>query len=185
MQEDAWLAEYDNFQDPPFRPNPVVVQQFPTSSKYEELIKFEANEIAKKNNKIVTNAQFHSHVLEQYKYGADLYAKSFDYGYANLENSSEGYWLYLEVVDDPDVIIKFFFSDKHMDENRIVQIAGGEYIYKLKVATRRWDTWSRDRSAPTTPGYCVLTSDKATLIYGGGTGDSEWYTKAIKERTTH
>jgi hypothetical protein len=132
---------------------------------------FEERQLARNGNLIVTQGEFVGEVVEKYPADGIVYGTSFDYLYANGKDDSFGYYLYCKIVNDSHIMIRIHFLKKNMDENRILQIAGGEYIYRFVVDRLRWAPMGMGEVHERTPGFCVLESSKATLVFGGGIGD--------------
>jgi hypothetical protein len=145
-------------------------------------IPFFERELAKSNNKIVTNDEFHNDVIIAYQHGTKVIAETFEYTYANMKDDAAGFYLYSYVCDDPDMIVRQFFDKKYMTEERILQIAGGGYIYEFTIERKRWAAMSPGAVVGRSPGFCIMYSEGATLKYGGGIGDKRYASKTSRER---
>lgn len=131
---------------------------------------FEMN-LAKEQNKIVTHAEYHREVIPVYPWGVKVTCLAFDYTLANQRDDTGGFYLYGYVVDDPDVIVRQWFDRKYMDENRIIQIAGTDYIYEFTIGQKRWIPFQPGEISSLTPGCVIMHSEGARLLHGGGIGD--------------
>lgn len=145
-------------------------------------------DLAKTSNRIVPNGQFHAHVSEHYPQGSTVHAVAFDYSYANQMDATGGYYLYLHLWDDADIICRQWFDSKHVSEERMIQMGGTGYVYKLRVLRKRWSSF--DKIDPTgkrkdTPGYCIFETEHPELVCGGGMGDSDWQSKLVMKQVVH
>ncbi len=125
-------------------------------------------ELARASNKIVTQQEYHDDVIPSYPSGTSVIAVTFDYCFANQKDSKGGYYLYSYIIDDPDVIVRQFFDAKFIEEDRIMLMASGEYVYRFTVGRKSWAAMAPGAVVPRSPGYVILESEKATLLSGGG-----------------
>jgi hypothetical protein len=153
-----------------------------TTAEPPGTILFWEKELARSNNKIVTNDEFHNDVIVAYPHGTKVIAETFDYQYANMKDDAGGFYLYSYICDDPDMIVRQFFDKKYMTEERILAIAGGGYIYEFVIERKRWSGMTPGAVLGRTPGYCIMYSEGATLKYGAGVGDKRYASKTSRER---
>jgi hypothetical protein len=153
-----------------------VAADKPGSTPYEE------RKIAAKVNKLVTNADFHNEVTLQYPMGKKgVVCSTFDYTLANQTNTKGGYYLYMEVVDDPDIIVRLFLDEKSgVSEERVMRIASEEYVYEIEVGTKRWTAYTPGRINDQTAGFVIIHAERAVLKWGGGIGDRKYELKRGK-----
>lgn len=182
--ESAW-EDFTNGQDIPFDSKGTVPSSAapsvgfvcadkPGTTPYEEM------KIARKANKLVNNVDFHNEVILQYPMGRKVIASAFDYTLANQTDTRGGYYLYLEVVDDPDMVVRVFFDEKAgVSEERIMQMAAQEYVYEVEVGKKRWAAYHPGRTHDLSAGFVIIHAEKATLKWGGGIGEKK-YAKAGK-----
>lgn len=125
--------------------------------------------MAKKNNKIITNRHYREVILPEYPYNQPQLVSPFDYGYANGADDSDGYYLYACPFGDDDVIIRQFFSGKVVTEERMIQLAGCEYIFEFTLGTRSWQildeaVMKSGAVNDDTPGFVIIKSNGAKMI---------------------
>jgi hypothetical protein len=132
-----------------------------TTSEFERVM-------AKKMNKVISHGQYEQDVVKRYTHGESITCMAFDYCYANQKDSTGGYYLYTSIVDDPDVIVRHYFEERYTTEERVVQIASGEYVYRYRVGRKRWEPFATN--APlltTTPGFVIIEGEHAILVDNG------------------
>lgn len=126
--------------------------------------------LAKGANKILTNAEYMKDVLSMYNSGAKILVEPFDY----IEDTTlKGYWLYSSPLEDPSVIVKHFFPGSQATEERVIQIASGDYIFEMTISSLRWSPLVDGGFRPNDYGYVMLTVGRAEIIHGGGIGSME------------
>jgi hypothetical protein len=141
--------------------------------------------LAKGTNKIIPNGQFYTDILKRYPRGTKVTACAFDYHYANGQNEKGGFYLYLQVYDDPDLICRLWMDEK-AGEERVLQMAGTSWVYKLEVNRKWWQAFERGPiKEPTTPGLVIMECEHPELVYGGGMGDPEWAHKLTSQIVKH
>jgi hypothetical protein len=134
-------------------------------------------QLAIKTNRFITLDEWKEDVIRKYPSEKKVIAQTFEYTYANQKDTSGGFYLYAYVVEDPDILIRFWLSDKN-DEERIIQMAGSEYVYELTVRTKKWASHRAGAVVGRTPGFVIMTAgDKITLKWGNGIGDSAYAPK--------
>jgi hypothetical protein len=132
-----------------------------TTSEFERVM-------AKKMNKVITHAQYEQDVVKRYTHGESVTCMAFDYCYANQKDSTGGYYLYTSIVDDPDVIVRHYFEERYTTEERVVQIASGEYVYRYRVGRKRWEPFMTNVPLlTTTPGFVIIEGEHAILVDNG------------------
>lgn len=124
--------------------------------------------------------QLFKQIFQQaYPYGSKALAKPFSWVYANMINDKGGFYMYSSVVNDSDVVIRHYWEERYMEEGRLDHICShDDYVYQFLLGTHRWIPFNfRGMDAsykPSELGGFIVISDKATLVYGGGTGDTKY-----------
>jgi hypothetical protein len=126
--------------------------------------------MATKLNKIVSHGQY-QHVIGAYPYNSAVHCQAFDYRYVNGKDASDGFYLYAHPFDDEDVIFRQFMSNKVVTEERMIQIAGCNYIYEFTMGVRTWSPInpgiSLSKVDPHEAGFVIVRSTGAKLISSG------------------
>lgn len=143
-------------------------------------------EIAVGTGRIIPNGQFQNIVRNQFIWGKNAVCVAFDYQ-ETVENKVNGYYLYLYSVEDSDIIIRLFMSKAQVSEERMVQIAGSGYVYRVRCVYKCWSsTVKLENRAPveSDPGYVIVDADRQELIHGGAMVNEYWK-KKLNETTLH
>jgi hypothetical protein len=124
-----------------------------------------------------------------YPWGIKVLAQPFDFGFANGKNKEGGFYLYSAVVNDNDAVVRHFWEERFMDEERLVNMCeAGDYVYKFSIGSKRfipfdYPGWDGETSiAAGAQGGCLIISDRAELMFGGGTGDKSYQPKKLEEK---
>jgi hypothetical protein len=153
-----------------------------TTSDYER-------QLAYKNNVIIPRGQFYNLIVNDYPQSMEIHGEAFDYTYANQHDEKGGWHLYLKAHQDPDVFCRLWLDSKSFTEERLIQIAGSGYIYKMAINRKWWHTLGqhpKDKElGDATPGYCILQCEKPILVYGGGVGKDDWAAQLNKSVVKH
>jgi hypothetical protein len=174
MQWPGMYEDMDDADDVPFRDpvgatrpeNRVALLNAPKVSNTEE---FERS-LAQKMGKIVSLAEWQDQITSFYEEGKRVTAQAFDYCYANQSDANGGFYIYLHLLEDNDIIIRLYMEQRFTTEERVVQISASEYIYNLEIGRKRWapiggGSISADRQQA---GYCIIEGARPVLIEGGG-----------------
>jgi hypothetical protein len=176
-----WWEEYQKaergiVQDVPFEVKPTEITRLgnrepvigpPDKHRIMTTTEFE-KDMAHRMNKVITANEF-SNIVKTCPMGDLVTAITFDYCYANQKDESGGYYLYSAVADDQDIIMRHFFDPKYTTEERIIQIASGDYVYQYKIGRKRWAPFNVDQQDwREAPGYCIIEAENAVLVEGGG-----------------
>lgn len=113
------------------RTNPVEPPEFAGLQGYEATL-------ARKNNKIVRHKEYGDQVIPMYPWDSTVLVSPFDYGYVNTRDNGDGYYLYASPFDDESVIIRQFFAKEYATEERLIQLAGTDYVFEFQVGTKSW-----------------------------------------------
>jgi hypothetical protein len=176
--------------DPPFTPRigalpqqqqQRVMDQYPQMDRPDTAGDFE-RKMAIKMKKIVTQEEFAQETLAEYPLGSEVTARAFEYHYVNQVDDADGFYLYCADLTNPDIVFRVKFLKKNMSEERMVAIAGGEYVYKLVVDRKWWKPMQVGAITARTAGYVMIEASKATCIFGGGIGDE---TQIPKQENVH
>lgn len=141
-----------------------------------------------KMEKLISHQVFSQIYMAAYPFGEKVLAYPFDFSYANQVNKHGGYYLYSHVVNDTDVVVRHFFEERHMDEDRLIKICcDGDYVYEFTTGVRKFlNVSQRTFGVPDNPhdmGGFMIISDKATLMFGGGTGDRKYHPEVLDVKT--
>lgn len=122
-----------------------------------------------KLNKGVSHGHW-QYVLDTYKYNQLVHCQAFDYLSVNGKDGSDGWFLYASPFDDSDVVFRHWFPAKSVTEERMIQLAGCDYIFEFALGQREWfpKEWPTDGVIhDDTPGYTIIRSTGAKLISTG------------------
>lgn len=126
--------------------------------------------MARKLNKRVTHGEYQQ-VLSAHPFNVGVHCAPFDYAYVNGENPTDGYYLYASPFDDEDIILRQWFSAQAVTEDRMIQLAGTDYVYEFTLGIRQWSPFDINEAATNmrddTDGYCVIRCVGAKMISSG------------------
>lgn len=127
--------------------------------------------MAAKLNKIVPHGEYVKAVIRDYPYNIVQRCTAFDYALVNGKDTTAGFYLYATPLDDDDILIRMYFPDGVVTEERMIQLAGSGYIYDVRVTTRSWKPLSMEQmrkmnaaDLDKVPGYVVIRGEDAKLI---------------------
>lgn len=108
-----------------------------------------------------------------YEKGKRILACTFEYQYKNLKDPKDGFVVYSHLLDDEDIVIRHMFAPGMSQEERVMQIAGSNYIYSYIIGRKEWRAFSTGNTSNETPGYVIFEGESATLVEGGGMSNPE------------
>lgn len=111
--------------------------------------------LAKDKECIVAHGEFNEDVIVKYTYGTKAICRAFDYTYATTVDDKGGFYLYLQICDDTDKIVRLWL-DSNVTEERVFQIAGGNYIYECTLERKQWFPMATGPVNARTPGYVIF-----------------------------
>lgn len=127
-------------------------------------------EMARKLNKRVTHSQY-TQILAAHPYNVSIHCAPFDYAHVNGKDNSDGYYLYASPFDDEDIILRQWFSAQAVTEDRMIQLAGTDYVFEFTLGIRQWHPFSMVDASQNmrddTEGYCVIRCKGAKMISSG------------------
>lgn len=174
---------------PPVKPHVALTQEaLDESSTKRPLMGTNERErkMAETTNRIIPNGQFQTSVRHSFVWGKNALGVAFDYQDAS-ENGVAGYYVYLYSAEDEDIILRIFMSKAQVSEDRVVQIAGSGYVYRVRCVYKCWSSIKKlgDRApVDSDPGYVIIDGDRQELIHGGPTVNEFWKRK-LNETTLH
>lgn len=129
-------------------------------------------QLAVKQNKIINHGHYANIVLQSHPFNVSVHCAPFDYAYANGKDPSDGYYLYASPFDDEDIILRQWFSSKGVTEERMIQLAGCDYVFEFTLNQRRWypvdpKAMETNNIAADCPGYTVIRCTGAKMISSG------------------
>lgn len=128
--------------------------------------------LAIKLNKLINYGHYRDIVIAKCPYNTSVHCAPFDYAYVNGKDDSDGYYLYASPFDDEDIILRQYFSKKAVTEERMIQIAGCNYVYEFTLGNKCWtpledDVFRKGAIENSTAGFVLLNSNGAKLISTG------------------
>jgi hypothetical protein len=129
-------------------------------------------EMAIKLNKIIPYGQYTKIVLRDHPFNTSIHCAPFEYAYANGRDPSDGYYLYASPFDDEDIILRHWYPSKGVTEERMIQLAGCEYVFEFTLQQREWHPTNPRNVAGRNvgedePGYCIIRCAGAKIISTG------------------
>ena len=128
--------------------------------------------MAVKLNKLINYGHFRDIVIAKMPYNTSVHCAPFDYSFVNGKDDSDGYYLYATPFDDEDVILRQFFSQRAVTEERMIQIAGCDYVYEFTLGNKCWtpidpDIIKKGTISSDIQGFVIFNSNGAKLISSG------------------
>lgn len=128
-------------------------------------------ELAKKLNKRVNHGHYNL-VLQSHPYNTSCHCQAFEYLSVNGKDGSDGWYLYASPFDDEDIILRHWFDSKNVTEERMIQLAGCDYIFEFTLGQRRWAALNDQdlvggAISNDTDGFVVIRSTSAKMISTG------------------
>lgn len=78
------------------------------------------------------------YINAQYKYSQTMFCKAMDCGPVNGQDGSAGYFLYLQPLDDTDIVIRHRYSVNTITEEKLLQMAINGQHFKATVGQKSW-----------------------------------------------
>lgn len=136
--------------------------------------------LATESNNIITHAEYNKRIVghDTYRWGREINVVPFDYSYVNNKDSSDGFYLYAAPVDGDAVILRQYIPVTNVNEERILQLASGGYLYAYTCGAKEWGTLdgrAPEKITDDTPGYVIVRSQGHRLLQRPTVGDMQMH----------
>lgn len=141
--------------------------------------------IFRETNRAIEYSLFKQIYQQAYQYGNEVLATPFDYAYANGVDTKGGFYMYSSVINDRDMVVRHFWENRHMDEERLIKIcADGDYVYKFVIDIVKFISFTGSpHYRNDTLGGMLCIALKPELMFGGGLGDPKHSLEALETKT--
>lgn len=101
----------------------------------------------------------------QYKYSQTMFCKAIDCGPVNGVDGSAGYFLYLQPLDDTDIIVRYRYGINTISEEKLLQMAINSQHFKVTVGQKSWHSVEGHTTKEGSKlGICMINASFLELI---------------------